>query len=103
VGVPLEGMTGMLGQIKADAREAGRDPDAIELVVRANVHITDRPIEGDRFIFTGTLEQIGEDIAASRDAGAAELTIDPTFDPGTRTADDFVSRADDLWRLAQSA
>ena len=102
VGVPLEGMTGMLAQIRSWARDAGRDGDAIELIVRANLHITDQPIDGDRFIFTGTLEQIAEDVAASRDAGAAELTFDITFDPGARTVDDFLARADDLWSLAQS-
>jgi probable F420-dependent oxidoreductase len=102
VGVPLEGMTGMLAQIRSVARDADRDGDAIELIVRGNLHITDQPIESDRFIFTGTLEQIAEDVAASRDAGAAELTLDITFSPDARTADDFLTRADDLWRLAQS-
>jgi probable F420-dependent oxidoreductase len=103
VGVPLEGMKGMLAQIQADARDAGRNPDAIELVVRGNVHITDQPIEADRFIFTGTLEQIGEDIAASRDAGASEVTLDVTFTPGAETADDYLRLADDLWRVAQGS
>ena len=100
VGVPFEGMRGMLAQIKADARELGRDADAIELIVRGNVHITDRPIEADRFIFTGTLEQIGEDIAASRAAGASEVTLDVTFSPGVETAAGYLRLADDLWRVA---
>jgi probable F420-dependent oxidoreductase len=103
VGVPLEGIAGMFEQITSQARDAGRDPDAIELIVRGNVEIADRPIEADRFIFTGTLEQIAEDVAACRDIGAAELTLDATFDPGTRTADDFLARLDDLWKLVQSA
>ena len=78
------------------ARDAGRDGDAIELIVRANVHITDQPIESDRFMFTGTLEQIAEDVAAS-------LAVDITFSPDTRTADDFLARAEDFWRLGQDA
>jgi probable F420-dependent oxidoreductase len=103
VGVPLEGVTGMLAQIRSQARDAGRDPDAIELIVRANLHTTDQPIEKDRFVFTGTLEQIAEDVAATRDMGAAELTFDVTFDPGASTADDFLAFADDLWKLVQNA
>jgi probable F420-dependent oxidoreductase len=103
VGVPLEGMRDMLAQIKADAREIGRDPEAIELIVRANLYVTDQPIEADRFIFTGTLEQIGEDVAATREVGASEITFDISFDPGAQTADDFLRRADDVWRLAQGS
>jgi hypothetical protein len=71
--------------------------------VRANLHTTDQPIEDDRFVFTGTLEQIAEDVAATRDMGAAELAFDVTFDPGVRTADDFLAFADDLWKLVQNA
>ena len=104
VGVPVEGMSSTIAQIRSLARDAGRDGDAIELIVRANVHITDQPIESDRFMFTGTLEQIAEDVAASRDdLGAAELTVDITFSPDARTADDFLARADDFWGLVQSA
>ena len=103
VGVPLEGMRSMIAQIRSLARDAGRDADAIELIVRANVHITDQPIESDRFMFTGTLEQIAEDVAASRDLGAAGLAVDVTFSPDTQTVDDFLARADDFWRLGQDA
>jgi probable F420-dependent oxidoreductase len=102
VGIPPEGMTAMLAQIRSIARDAGRGGDAIELVVRANLHITDQPIEGDRFLFAGTLEQIGQDLAIVRDAGAAEITFDITFTEGARSADDFVARAEEIWRLAQS-
>lgn len=103
VGVPLEGMRGMLAQIRSMAKEAGRDPEALEFIPRGNLHITDRPIDGDRFIFTGTLEQIGEDVAGVREAGASEMIFDITFSPDAQTADDFLARADDLWTLAQGS
>jgi probable F420-dependent oxidoreductase len=103
VGVPLEGIEGMFAQIRSMATDAGRDAEALELIVRGNLHITEQPIDADRFIFTGTLEQIGEDVAAVRAAGAAEMIMDFTFPPDARTVDDFLARADDLWRLAQAS
>ncbi|HTI33574.1 MAG TPA: LLM class F420-dependent oxidoreductase [Miltoncostaea sp.] len=90
VGVPLDGMTAMLAGIRQMAAGHGRDGDAIELIVRANVWVTDEPLGDDRFIFTGTPDQIRADVEASREAGAAELDFDITFDPNARTADDFL-------------
>jgi alkanesulfonate monooxygenase SsuD/methylene tetrahydromethanopterin reductase-like flavin-dependent oxidoreductase (luciferase family) len=55
VGVPVEGMTAVLEGIRAMARDAGRD-GAIELIVRANVEISDAPLGDDRGIFMGDVE-----------------------------------------------
>jgi len=79
VAVPLDGMKRMFDSIKKMAQQAGRDPDTMKLVVRANVHITDSPRGADRAIFNGTLEQIAEDVAACRKIGAHELFFDVTF------------------------
>ena len=77
--VPLEGMAQMFSSIKQMAAAAGRDPSSFELVVRANLHITPKPVEKDRFIFTGTLDQIKEDTIACRKMGASEVHFDPGF------------------------
>jgi probable F420-dependent oxidoreductase len=90
VGVPLDGMKAMLANIRQTADEHGRDGGAIELIVRANLYVTDAPLGDDRFIFTGTPDQIRADIEASREAGAAEVDIDISFDPNTRTPEDFL-------------
>jgi probable F420-dependent oxidoreductase len=103
VGVPLEGIAPMLAQIRSMAKDAGRDPEALELIARGNLEITEKPIDRERFIYTGTLEQIGEDIAAVRAVGASEMLLDITFSPDAKTADDFLARADDLWRVAQAS
>jgi len=103
VGVPIEGMTAMLQSIRQMAEGHGRDPDAIELIVRANLWVTDAPLGDDRFIFSGTMDQIRADVAASRAAGAAELTFDPTFDPAVRTVDDFLTGLDTWWEVGQAA
>ena len=102
VGVPIDGMKAMLGGIREMASGHGRDGDAIDLIVRANLWVTDEPLGDDRFIFTGTPDQIRADIEGSREAGAAELTFDVTFDPATRTPDDYL-RGLETWLEAAKA
>lgn len=84
VAVPLEGMKQMFAGIQQMARQAGRDPASLKMVVRANLHIADKPLGNDRAIFSGTKEQIKEDIVAVRGIGADELFFDPTFMPGAQ-------------------
>ena len=77
--IPVEGMSQMFSSIKIMAKEAGRDPAAIEMVVRANLQITEKPLGKDRHIFTGSLDQIKEDAAACRQIGAHEVHFEPGF------------------------
>src|SRR5438552_5607335 len=79
VAIPLDGMAQMFGGLKQMAKEAGRDPSSLAMVVRANLEITDKPLGKERMIFTGTLEQIKEDVAGCVRIGAHELFFDPTF------------------------
>jgi probable F420-dependent oxidoreductase len=75
-GVPLAAALEKLHAMQEMARDAGRDPQALELVVRANVEFSATPLGADRMDFHGTLEQIGEDVAKARQVGAAELFFD---------------------------
>jgi probable F420-dependent oxidoreductase len=79
VAVPVEGMAQMFGAMKQMAQEAGRDPASLSMVVRAHVEISDKPLGEKRFIFSGSIEQIKEDIAGCRRIGVHELFFDPTF------------------------
>ncbi len=104
VGIPLSGVGPMFEGIKGMAKEAGRDPSVLELMVRANVEISDSsPIQKDRVDFTGTLEQIAEDVKATQKLGAAEIVLDAQFSPGVETASDIVSRMEQIWRMVKSA
>ena len=103
VGIPLSGVGPMFEGIKGMAKEAGRDPSALELIVRANVEIHNSPIQKDRVDFTGTLEQIAEDVKTTQKLGAAEIVFDAQFSPGVETANDVVSRMEQLWRIVKSA
>ncbi len=103
VGVPLANIAEMFGTIKTMAREAGRDADALTLVVRGNVALSEQPLPDDRFDFNGSAEQLVADIATVREIGASELIIDPTFDPGVTSADDFLRRMELLFELAEKS
>src|SRR5262249_41217309 len=69
VAVPAAGMGQMFAGIQQMAKDAGRDPSSLQLIVRGNLEITDSPLPDNRMIFSGTLEQIKEDIAACRGIG----------------------------------
>jgi probable F420-dependent oxidoreductase len=79
VGVSAEGMAQMFAGIKQLAKAAGRDPSSLKMVVRANLEITEKPLGKERAVFSGTLAQIKEDIAACRSIQADELFFDPAF------------------------
>src|SRR5947199_2446093 len=66
VGIPLSGVGPMFEGIKGMAQEAGRDPSALELIVRANVELHNTPIEQDRIDFTGNHERFDKDVATVR-------------------------------------
>jgi probable F420-dependent oxidoreductase len=92
VGIPPTAVAQMFEGIKETARQAGRDPSELELVVRANVELTETPLGDDRGPFCGTTDQIAADIAETKEIGATQLFFDPSFDPTVRSLDDYVSR-----------
>jgi hypothetical protein len=100
VAIPAEGMSQIFAGIQQMAKEAGRDPASLQLIVRANLHITDKPLPAGRFIFAGTLEQIREDLAACRSIGAHETILDPTFDPNGQNLEIWLSLMEELKKLA---
>jgi len=97
--IPVEGMAQMFAGIKQMAKEAGRDPSSLELIVRANLEIRDKPVENNRMIFSGTLEQIKEDIAGCRKIGANEVFFDPTFTSGGQALDRWLTLLDEMRKL----
>jgi len=101
VGVPLGSVPVMFEAIKDMCREVGRDPGELELVVRANVKISAKPLGEDRIDFQGTLEQIGADVAKARQVGATELFFDLwTAHPEVDTVDHWIMFMEQLWKIA---
>ena len=99
VAIPVDGMAQMFGSVKQMAKEAGRDPSSLAMVVRANLEITDKPLGKERTIFTGTLDQIKEDIVGCSRIGAHELFFDPTFYAGAKTLGGWIALMEQLRKL----
>jgi alkanesulfonate monooxygenase SsuD/methylene tetrahydromethanopterin reductase-like flavin-dependent oxidoreductase (luciferase family) len=99
VAIPVAGMKQMFDSVKAMAREAGRDPSKLQLVVRANVEMHDKPRAVDGMIFTGTLAQIKEDVEGCKALGAHEVHFDPTFTPGGQHLDRWLALMEELRKL----
>jgi probable F420-dependent oxidoreductase len=102
-GIPAGGMAQMLGAIRKMAEEEGRDPAAIELVVRANVSLSRKPLGEKRHIFTGTPDELREDIAAVRRIGANELFFDVQWSPGVDSVDRMIEHMEQFWELARQS
>jgi probable F420-dependent oxidoreductase len=100
-GIPIEGMAQMITGIRAMATEAGRDPEAIALVVRANVYLTEDDLPTERPIFSGSAAQVAEDIVGTRDMGASELFFDLTFSQTSATLTDLLDGMRQMYEAAQ--
>jgi probable F420-dependent oxidoreductase len=97
--IPVAGMAQMFGAVKQMAQEAGRDPSSLSLVIRGNLEIADKPLGKERAIFSGSIEQIKEDIAGCRQIGAHEVFFDPTFMPGAQSLDRWLALMEQVREL----
>jgi alkanesulfonate monooxygenase SsuD/methylene tetrahydromethanopterin reductase-like flavin-dependent oxidoreductase (luciferase family) len=96
VSLPVLVMADMFGSIKQMAKQAGRDPSALIMVVHAVREITDKPLGKDWPIFSGSLEQISEDVRGCAKIGADEVFFDPAFAPGGQALDRWLSLLEQL-------
>ncbi len=90
-GLPPDALRQMIAGLKQMAQAAGRDAASVEVIVRANFTVTEKPLGKDRSVFEGALEQIKEDVTAMQHLGVDEIILDPTFSPGVRSPQDFVT------------
>jgi probable F420-dependent oxidoreductase len=79
-----------IATIKAAAKDAGRDPEAVRIVIRASVRVRDVDEEVQ---FSGTVAKIHRDVETYAAAGVTELFVDLNFDEqiGSPDADPAVS------------
>lgn len=101
VAIPIDGMAQMFSGIRQMAKDAGRDPSSLAMVVRANVEITEKPLGEGRMIFSGSLDQINEDVAGCVRIGAHELVFDPTFQ--AKSLDEWIALLEQFRRLVETA
>ena len=64
-----------------EAAAAGRAPGRLRLVVRTEVVLTDRPLDGDRALYSGSADQVADDVEATRLVGADEVVLGFPGDP----------------------
>jgi probable F420-dependent oxidoreductase len=102
VGIPLAAVGPMFASMKTMVKEAGRNPEAFELIVRGNLELTNSPISKDRPNFAGTLEQIAEDIEATKKLGASELVIDVQFSAGIQGKEDLLGKMEAIKKVSVS-
>jgi len=74
-GLPLDMLAPMWATVRDLAAGHGRDPDGLQLVVRATVDLRDQAVDGDRAPYCGTVEQVAADLADTRRAGAHEVIL----------------------------
>jgi probable F420-dependent oxidoreductase len=67
--------------VRDGAREAGRDPQAVRIVVRGLVDLVDDAPGGQRRPLQGTREQVLEDLDALRAQGVTEVFFDLNLSP----------------------
>jgi probable F420-dependent oxidoreductase len=100
VGVPIAAIPQMFDGIKQMAREAGRNPEELALIVRGNIEFSDAAAGQGRADFTGTLDQVASDISAVKKLGAAELVLDLQFSPDIKNVEDVLKRMEQLRHAA---
>ncbi|WP_088288336.1 TIGR03619 family F420-dependent LLM class oxidoreductase [Kineosporia sp. A_224] len=73
--------------VREGAREAGRDPHALRIVVRGVVDLVDRAPGGTRRPLQGTREQVLDDLAALSAQGVTEVFLDLNLAPRVSAPD----------------
>ena len=91
-GLPVEMLGPMWATVRDLAAGHGRNPDALQLVVRATLDLRDEPVDGERAPYSGTVEQVAADLADTRRAGAHEVILGVTCDNCLDEALDIYAR-----------
>lgn len=90
-GLPLDQIRQQWTSMLRVAERSGRNPDELQLVVRADPRIETRPGGPHRAAFTGNRAEVIGDITSVRELGATELILD--FHASARSVDELVDSA----------
>jgi probable F420-dependent oxidoreductase len=93
-GTSLEELRRGWAQVQAAAVGHGRDPDGLELVLRADPVFEEVRLGADRPTFTGTRRQVLDDVHRAEDLGVTELILD--LQAATSSTDELLATALDL-------
>jgi probable F420-dependent oxidoreductase len=84
-----------IDQVRAGAAEAGRDPDAVRIVIRGVARLRDAPDDAAGPL-TGPIEVIRDGLAKYAELGATEVFLDLNFDEQIGTPDADPARSIDV-------
>ena len=73
--------------VREGAEEAGKEPDAVRVLMRVVVDLTDRDPGPGRRPFQGTRDQVLADLAGLRGRGVTEVLVDLNFSPRVGSPD----------------
>ncbi|MDQ4069942.1 MAG: LLM class flavin-dependent oxidoreductase [Actinomycetota bacterium] len=91
-GLPVPAIAPLWAKVRDLAAAWGRDPDELQLVVRAGIVLHDRAVEGTRPSWHGDAEQVADDVERTRGMGADEVVFRLTGDLGLDEALDGYAR-----------
>lgn len=74
-GVPVDELAPMWAEVQRLAAAAGRDPDDLQLVVRAGIDLRPAPAGAGRASYQGDAEQVAGDVDATHRIGAGEVVL----------------------------
>ncbi len=98
-GVPLAAVGPMMEQVRRQAGLAGRDPEALELLVWAFLDVRDRPTGEGRPDWVGSLDEIRRDVETARGLGATEIAFAPGYGTGELSLETYFGLLDRLRQL----
>jgi probable F420-dependent oxidoreductase len=90
-GVPLDEIERQWAATLRMAEQNGRNPDDLQLVVRADPRIEAQPAGPHRAAFTGDIGEVMDDIERAREIGTTELVLD--FHATARSIEELVDSA----------
>ncbi|QFQ98940.1 TIGR03619 family F420-dependent LLM class oxidoreductase [Streptomyces phaeolivaceus] len=93
-GLPLPALSAMWGAIRLAADAAGRDSQALRMVVRVNLRLTGEEAPLDLVPHVGTVGQVADYLLSTADAGADEVLVD--LQQTTDTTDELLTAAEAL-------
>ncbi|MCW2898595.1 MAG: class F420-dependent oxidoreductase [Streptosporangiaceae bacterium] len=101
-GIPPEQLAAQWQELTEMAVSHGRDADELDLCVRANVRLTDAPVEDtERRPFMGTVEQVVEDVVRQAAVGVQEVLLD--LQANTRDAKELADLAAQVYADVRAA
>lgn len=88
--------------VRDGARDAGRDPDAVRILVRGVVELTDASVGGHRRPLHGTREQVLDDLAELGRQGVTEVFVDLNLSPRAGGQHDPAAALDHAERVLEA-